>query len=199
MTDYLIILLAYLLGSISTAIIVCRIAGYPDPRTEGSSNPGATNVLRIGGKKAAAVVLLLDMFKGVLAVSVAHWFEVSAPILALTGLAVFLGHLYPVFFGFDGGKGVATGLGVQYAIAWQLGLFVTLIWLFIAKVLKMSSLAALVAMTLAPVFVWWLGLPREILWMQLVITALLVWRHRSNIQRMVNGTEDAINNANKSV
>jgi len=192
MLNYLIIFAAYLLGSVSTAIIVCRIAGYPDPRTEGSNNPGATNVLRIGGKKAAAIVLFADMLKGVIAVLVAAGLGVNIEILALTGLAVFLGHLYPVFFSFSGGKGVATGLGVQFAVAWQLGLFVALLWLFVAKGLKMSSLAALVAMLAAPIFIWFYPMPTEILWMQVVITILLIWRHRTNIQRMLSGTEDSI-------
>ena len=117
-TDYLIILGGYMFGSISTAIIVCRLMGLPDPRTEGSKNPGATNVARLGGKKAAALTLAGDMLKGLIPVLIAQYLQMSPVILAATALAAFLGHLYPVFFGFQGGKGVATALGVIYGLYW---------------------------------------------------------------------------------
>ncbi len=192
MLDYLIIPAAYLLGSISSAIIVCRIMGLPDPRTEGSNNPGATNVLRIGGKKAAGITLFGDMLKGLVPVACVHLFSDSAQLFALTAMAAFLGHLYPVFFGFKGGKGVATALGVQFGINWLLGLSVAAIWLFMAKGLKISSLAALVSMALAPVIIWFIWPSLELLVMQIIMTVILFWRHRSNIQNLISGEESKI-------
>ena len=187
-----LIIFAYLLGSVSSAIIVCRIMGLPDPRTQGSNNPGATNVLRIGGKKAAAITLFGDTLKGFIPVAIAHFVTTSDLIFALTAMAAFLGHLYPVFFAFKGGKGVATALGVQFGLQWQIGLVVAAIWLFMAKGLKISSLAALVSMALAPVVVWWFWPSTELIVMQIIITMILFWRHRSNIQNLISGKEDKI-------
>jgi glycerol-3-phosphate acyltransferase PlsY len=164
----------------------------PDPRTQGSNNPGATNVLRIGGKKAAAITLFGDMLKGFIPVALVHLVSDSALIFALTGLAAFLGHLYPVFFSFKGGKGVATALGVQFGLHWQFGLAVAAIWLFMAKGLKISSLAALVSMALAPVIIWYIWPAPELLVMQIFITVLLFWRHRNNIKNMISGNEAKI-------
>ncbi|RMG37646.1 MAG: glycerol-3-phosphate 1-O-acyltransferase [Gammaproteobacteria bacterium] len=192
MSDYLLIAGAYLLGSVSSAIIVCRLLGLPDPRTQGSGNPGATNVLRIGGRKAAAITLLGDSLKGLAPVLVAHWLVVSPLLLALTGLAAFLGHLYPIFFGFKGGKGVATALGVQFGLYWPIGLSIALIWLFVAKILRISSLAALISQGLAPLVVWWFWPAPELVAMQVVMTLLLIWRHRSNIRNLLSGKEDTI-------
>jgi glycerol-3-phosphate acyltransferase PlsY len=192
---------AYLLGSISSAIVVCRLMGLPDPRSEGSNNPGATNVLRIGGvkgRKAAAITLFGDSLKGLVPMVAAHGLGAGPVVLALTGLAAFLGHLYPVFFGFRGGKGVATALGIQFGLYWPIGLGAALIWLFVAKVLKISSAAALVSMALAPLLVWllWpLHAPSGagvLVGMQVVITVLLFWRHRSNIRNLISGTEGRI-------
>ena len=196
MFEFLIIPAAYLMGSISSAIIVCHIMGLPDPRTEGSNNPGATNVLRIGGKKAAAITLFGDMLKGLIPVACVHLFSDSAQLFALTAMAAFLGHLYPVFFGFKGGKGVATALGVQLGIHWLLGLSVAAIWLFMAKGLKISSLAALVSMALAPVIIWLVWPSPELLVMQIIMTILLFWRHRSNIQNLISGEESKIGKNN---
>ncbi|MGD2118861.1 MAG: glycerol-3-phosphate 1-O-acyltransferase PlsY [Chromatiales bacterium] len=192
MTDFLLILSAYLLGSISSAIIVCRLWGLPDPRTQGSNNPGATNVLRIGGKKAAAVTLFGDMLKGLIPMLVAHFVTTSEPVLALTGLAAFFGHLYPVFFGFKGGKGVATALGIQFGLQWQIGFVIAAIWLFFAKGLKISSLAALISMAVAPMVVWWFWPSTYLIGMQIIITLILFWRHRSNIRNLLTGNEDRI-------
>ncbi|MEO5342928.1 MAG: glycerol-3-phosphate 1-O-acyltransferase PlsY [Gammaproteobacteria bacterium SHHR-1] len=192
MTEYVLILAAYLLGSLSSAIMLCQVLGLPDPRTQGSNNPGATNVLRIGGKKAAAFTLLGDMLKGLLPLLLGHWLGVSVEGLALIGLAAFLGHLYPVFFGLQGGKGVATALGVQFGLYWPIGLVVALIWLFMAKVVKISSLSALVSMALAPLVVWWLRPEGAFLAMQLLISLVLFWRHRSNIQQLLRGEEGRI-------
>ena len=168
----LLIIAAYLLGSVSSAVIVCRLMGLPDPRTQGSNNPGATNVLRIGGKKAAAITLFGDSLKGFFPMIAGHLLGVAPWVLAATGLAAFLGHLFPVFFGFRGGKGVATALGVQFGLWWPIGLGVALIWLFVAKVLKVSSLSALVSMSLAPVIVWLLWPNPALIGMQLVMTGL---------------------------
>ena len=192
MLDSLLILTAYLLGSLSSAIIVCRILRLPDPRTAGSNNPGATNVLRIGGKSAAAITLLGDSLKGLLPLLACHYWQVEVLTFALVGMAVFLGHLYPVFFGFQGGKGVATTLGIQFGLAWQIGGSVALIWLLVAKVMKMSSLAALLSMALAPIMVWLFWPAAELLMMQILMSALLLWRHRSNIRNLLAGTEDKI-------
>lgn len=192
-TESLLIISAYLLGSLSSAIIVCRLMGLPDPRTQGSGNPGATNVLRFAGKTPAAITLAGDWLKGLLPVLIGHLFAVDAPTLGLIGLAAFLGHLYPVFFEFRGGKGVATALGVQFGFYWPIGATVAALWLFMAKVAKISSLAALVSMALAPVIVWlfWPSAPL-LAAIQLIITALLIWRHKGNIERLLAGGEDRI-------
>ena len=183
---------AYLLGSISSAIIVCRLMGLPDPRTQGSNNPGATNVLRIGGRRAAAITLLGDSLKGLLPVLLCHLFGRGPEVLALAGLAAFLGHLYPVFFGFKGGKGVATALGVQFGWHWLIGLAVAGTWLFMAKVARISSLAALISMALAPLVVWLVWPAGELIAAQVLITLLLFWRHRSNIRNLIDGREARI-------
>ncbi|MCU7811593.1 MAG: glycerol-3-phosphate 1-O-acyltransferase PlsY [Candidatus Thiodiazotropha sp. (ex Notomyrtea botanica)] len=192
LTETLLVIGAYLLGSVSSAIIVCRLMGLPDPRTQGSNNPGATNVLRIGGKKAAAITLLGDSLKGFIPMLVAHLFEASPLVFALTGLAAFLGHLYPLFFGFKGGKGVATALGVQFGLHWGIGAGVGLIWLFMAKVVNISSLSALVSMAIAPLIVWLIWPSPALVMMQIVVTLILFWRHRSNIQNMLSGKEGKI-------
>lgn len=183
---------AYLLGSVSSAILVCRLMGLPDPRTQGSGNPGATNVLRIGGKRAAAITLVGDSLKGLLPLLLAHALGLGPQVLAGVGLAVFLGHLYPVFFGFRGGKGVATALGVQLGLYWPIGLSVAAVWLFVAKGLRISSLSALISMALAPVFVWLFWPEPELIGLQLVMTGILFWRHRSNIRKLIDGTESDI-------
>jgi len=186
------VVLAYTLGSVSSAIIVCRLMGLPDPRSEGSGNPGATNVLRIGGKKAAALTLVGDMLKGYLPVALALWFGLDASTVIAIGIAAFVGHLWPVFFGFAGGKGVATELGVLFGLHPVIGALSAAVWLFIAKGLKVSSLAALVAMALAPVFTWyWSG---SLVWALGVaaMSLILIWRHKSNIQRLLNGEESAL-------
>ena len=188
-TESLLVIAAYLLGSISSAIIVCRLMGLPDPRTLGSNNPGATNVLRIGGKKAAAITLFGDGLKGFIPVFIALKLGVSPLILGLTGLAAFLGHLYPLFFGFKGGKGVATALGVQFGFSWMIGAAVAVTWLFVAFGLKISSLAALIAMALAPLMVWYFSRDPALIAIQVIITIILFWRHRTNIRDLLSGKE----------
>jgi glycerol-3-phosphate acyltransferase PlsY len=182
----------YLLGSVSSAVIVCKLWGLPDPRTTGSYNPGATNVLRIGSKQAAAVTLLGDVLKGFLPVALARWFEADPAIAAAAGLAAFFGHLYPVFFGFQGGKGVATALGVLTGIHWGLGLLLAGTWLVVAKLSKISSLAALTAALLSPLYAYWIV---HIPWITAMVTVMagwLIFRHRDNIRRLLHGEEDRI-------
>ena len=190
--DYLLIPGGYLFGSVSTAVIVCKLMSLPDPRTEGSGNPGATNVARLGGKKAAALTLTGDVLKGLIPVLIAHAMQASPVILAATALAAFLGHLYPVFFGFRGGKGVATALGVIYGLYWPVGLLTTAIWLAMALLFRYSSLAALIAMLLAPLGFMWLWPEPPVIIAVVVMTVLLYWRHRSNIANLLSGKEGKI-------
>lgn len=189
MIDFLLVVFAYLLGSLSTAIIVCKLMGLPDPRTQGSNNPGATNVLRLGGKKAAAITLAGDLLKGLIPVLIAHVVTDSSNVIAAVALAAFVGHLFPVFFGFQGGKGVATALGVLLGVSWQLGLILAATWLVIAKVFRISSLAALIATSLAPLYAWMLNLQPAYFAMCFPLCALVIWRHKGNIQRLLRGEE----------
>lgn len=189
---WLLPLLAYLFGSISSAVVVSRLLGMPDPRTVGSGNPGATNILRQGRKAAAATTLLGDMLKGVIPVVIARLFTPDPAILALVAVAAFVGHLFPVFFGFQGGKGVATMLGVYWALNPWLGGAITLTWLAMAAGFRYSSLAALTAALLSPVFAWIILREPVFVAMSSVIAALLIWRHRPNIQKLLAGREDKI-------
>ncbi len=190
---------AYLLGSLSSAIIVCRLMGLADPRQAGSGNPGATNVKRLYGSKPAAITLLGDLLKGFLPVLLANQLGADALWVILIGLASFLGHLYPVFFGFKGGKGVATMLGVMFGLSLPIGLAVAGTWLFVAKALKVSSLSALVATALAPFYIYLLTdmaseTGAEMTWVAVttLMTVILFWRHRSNIERLLKGEESFI-------
>lgn len=200
MQTALAILAAYLLGSVPFAMISSKVFGLADPRTYGSGNPGATNVLRSGKKSAAALTLLGDAAKGWLAVFVAMRFaaadEAGARLIAVVALAVFLGHLFPVFLKFKGGKGVATALGVLLALNVWLGLAALATWLLVALVFRLSSLAALVAATGAPVYAMLLGLPRDWVFTSAVMSLLLIWRHKQNIQNLLSGRESRIG-ANK--
>lgn len=182
----------YVLGSVSSAVIVCQLWGLPDPRTTGSGNPGATNVLRMGSKQAAAATLLGDVLKGWIPVALARWSEADPAIAAATGLAAFVGHLYPVFFGFQGGKGVATALGVLTGIHWGLGLLLAGTWLVVAKLTNISSLSALIAAVLAPIYAHWMLHTPSITVMVAVMAGWLVWRHRDNIRRLLRGEEGRI-------
>lgn len=207
MNTLLATLAAYLLGSLSFAVIVSRVMGLADPRSYGSKNPGATNVLRSGNKKAAAVTLLLDAFKGFLPVVLVKWFGpeygLGAGTLAFVALAAFLGHLYPIFFKFKGGKGVATAAGVLLGISGWLGLFVLLLWIGTVLVSRYSSLGALMAALGAPL-IYIAG--RDLLWemhrpVLLAIGAmclLLVWRHHENINRLIAGKESKVGGKKKT-
>ncbi len=189
---WLAVPIAYLLGSISSAILVCRIMGLPDPRSEGSRNPGATNVLRIGGKLPALLTLAGDMLKGLLPVLVVLHLQPDTTLLGATGLAAFLGHLFPLFFGFQGGKGVATALGVYLGLNWLLGGAVILTWLAGAALFRISSLSALIATALAPAYAAWVFGTLDVAILLAVMTVLIYWRHKANIQRLLAGTEDKI-------
>ncbi|MEP6943034.1 MAG: glycerol-3-phosphate 1-O-acyltransferase PlsY [Betaproteobacteria bacterium] len=191
-----VVLAAYLIGSISFAVVVSKLMGLPDPHGYGSGNPGATNVLRTGNKAAALLTLLGDGLKGFVAVLLANrlgisWGDAS---LATAGaaLAVFLGHLFPIYHHFAGGKGVATALGIAFALAWQLGVALCAIWLAVALITRMSSAASLAAAVAAPVVgLYFLGNGPEA-WALFPIAALLVWRHRGNIRKIVAGQERRI-------
>ncbi len=193
--NLLFISAAYCLGSVSSAIITCKLMGLSDPRTFGSNNPGATNVLRIGGKKAkvaAAITLLGDSLKGFIPVLVAQILNLDVVIVALIGIAAFLGHLYPIFFAFKGGKGVATAFGVILAISHWVALALLITWLIMAFGLKISSISALIAAILAPIFIWFILSSSTFLWMSLFISALLIYRHKSNIKNLLSGSEGKI-------
>ena len=198
-TAWILITAAYLLGSISSAILIARVLGLPDPRGQGSGNPGATNMLRIGGKKAAGFTLAGDMLKGLIPVLIGHAFDLPLNALVLIGFAAFIGHLYPIFFQFKGGKGVATYLGMALGLHWSLGLATAATWLFVAKVLRISSLSALIATALAPLYGFYL-IPyftgethtESLVSLLLLQTLILFWRHRSNIQNLLSGAEGKI-------
>lgn len=191
-----IVALAYLLGSISFAIVVSKSFGLPDPHEYGSGNPGATNVLRTGNRKAALLTLLGDGLKGFVAVYAAQRLGASFGTPAWTvpaaALAVFLGHVYPVFHGFRGGKGVATGAGIVFALHWPLGLTLTVIWLTMAYGFKISSLAALVAAVLMPLGMFYVQGATLTAWAMVPIALLLIWRHRDNIRKLREGQERSI-------
>jgi len=185
MIEWLTVPAAYLLGSISSAIIVCRLMGLADPREQGSGNPGATNVMRIGGKKAAAITLLGDMLKGLIPVLIAQALNVEPIILACVVFAAFIGHLYPVFFGFAGGKGVATSLGVFLGASWMLGLALLGTWFIVYKISKISSMSALIAAVFAPIYAYFIFGLQPIVYIAIAMSIILIWRHTDNIKRLL--------------
>ena len=191
-THMLLPIAAYLVGSISTAIIVCKLMKLPDPRTEGSGNPGATNVLRVGGKKAAAITLLGDALKGFLPVFLASRLDASLAIVGLCAAAAVIGHLFPLFFGFKGGKGVATTIGAVFGIAWLAGLLTITTWLAVSLVFKISSLAALISLLLLPLFLWITTKSLTLTVCGGAIAALVFIRHSANIARIFKGQEPRI-------
>jgi len=196
MQTALVALGAYLLGSVSFAIVVSRLFALPDPRSYGSKNPGATNVLRTGRKSAAAITLLGDGGKGWLAVFLAQlWTGESALggwAVPLAGLAVFIGHLYPVFHRFQGGKGVATAAGVLLGFSPWLGLGTLVTWAMMLAFFRLSSLASLVAALFAPCYVFWAFGLQPLLPVTAAMSVLLVWRHKGNIRRLVAGEESRV-------
>ena len=187
-----LVILAYLAGSLASAVIVCKIMGLEDPREQGSGNPGTTNVLRLHGKTAALLTLCGDVLKGALPVLLLRYVQAPDVFVAAAGLAAFSGHLYPLFFGFRGGKGVATLLGVLLAFHWLLGAAFIMTWLLVALLSRYSSLAAITAALLAPVYCW-LMLPSPYLVAGTgLMSAILIWRHRSNIKNLLAGKENKI-------
>ena len=192
----LIVLGAYLIGSVSFAVVVSRAMGLPDPHGYGSGNPGATNVLRTGNRTAAALTLIGDGAKGWLGVFLAQIaaFRVGAPdwVIPVAALVVFLGHLYPVFHRFKGGKGVATAAGIVFALHWPLGLTLLVVWAIMAFGFKLSSLAALTAALLLPLGAFYVFGNSVLAWAMVAIALLLFWRHRGNIERLFAGKESTI-------
>ena len=182
----------YLLGSVSSAVLVSKLLGLPDPRQSGSGNPGATNVLRLGNKLAAALTLLGDVLKGVLPVLIAKYLDAETTGMALAGLGAFLGHLFPVFFGFAGGKGVATSLGIFLALNPLIAGLQVVLWSLIALIFRYSSLAALVTALATPVLLSWQMSDPVLTGFAMILAALLVFRHRANVARLVQGTESKI-------
>lgn len=187
----LFLVVAYLIGSISSAIIACKLMGLPDPRSMGSGNPGATNVLRFAGKKLAITVLLVDVLKGALPVLLAKWLGVVPALLGWVAFMAFMGHLFPLFFNFRGGKGVATALGGIMVLSWPLGLLSILTWTIVAAITRYSSLAAIVTAALAIVYGHWLLLPPQYLPVMIMCVALVL-RHHKNIRKLLAGTESKI-------
>ncbi len=192
---FAMIIAAYLIGSISSAILICKMLGLPDPRTTGSNNPGATNVLRISNKLTAATVLFLDILKGTVPVWGTYFlyahFGLEEPIfLGVIGVSACLGHMYPVFFSFQGGKAVATALGTLLPIGVGLGVLLIVTWISVAKLTKYSSLAAIVTVSMAPLYVFLLK-PLYV-YPTLMLSALIIFKHKDNIIRLLKGTENKI-------
>ncbi len=202
MMTLVFVICAYLLGSVSFAVLMSKAFGLADPRTYGSGNPGATNVLRSGKKLAAALTLLGDAAKGTVAVLLAQHFAPqdghATVLVADVAMAVFFGHLFPVFLKFKGGKGVATALGVLLALSVWLGLAVLGVWVLMAAVFRYSSLSALVAAFVAPVIAWLLSLPTSWTLAVLVMSLMLIWRHKSNIRNLLIGQESKIGSKKKA-
>lgn len=185
-----LLVIAYLFGSLNSAIVLCKLAGLPDPRSQGSGNPGATNVLRFGGKKLAATVLFFDVLKGVLPVLMAHLLGLDMVWVAATALAAFVGHLFPLFFQFRGGKGVATALGGFLALSPALAAAGLLTWLLVFAISRISSLSALTAAALTPVYSLWLIDSMGARWLILAVAIMLIARHHTNIRRLISGDEE---------
>lgn len=184
----LYIIAAYLLGSISSAIIICWLFRLPDPRTQGSHNPGATNVLRIGGKFPALLTLIGDMLKGVIAIILAKWLNLTVVEISLVMIAVFIGHIYPIFFKFKGGKALATALGAFIALSWQFGAVVIAAWLLLFGVTRISSAGALAVIVAAPIGAWFMLETSYFYAISFMVVILLI-RHKDNIVRLYRGEE----------
>ena len=193
-----LVIVGYLMGSVASAVITSRLMGLPDPRYEGSGNPGATNVLRLGSRKAAVLTLFGDLVKGLLPVLLGRALSASPAVLAVIAVAALLGHLFPVFFRFRGGKGVATGLGAIAGLAWPVALAMVATWIIMALLFRYSSLAALTAALLAPLYAGIFSPQPAFVAAIATISLFVVWRHGSNIRNLFAGTEDRIGAKNKS-
>lgn len=189
------IIVAYLMGSISSAVLICKICKLPDPRTVGSKNPGATNVLRMSNIQTAVAVMWFDMLKGTIPVWGAYFLGIEPILLGFIGVAACLGHMYPLFFNFKGGKAVATAFGVLLPIGLDLGGLLIVTWLIVVKTTRYSSLAAIVAVCLAPIYTWLLK-PAYV-YPVVMLSALIVFRHKDNIVRLLKGSESKISNKTK--
>ncbi|HAE90435.1 MAG TPA: glycerol-3-phosphate acyltransferase [Idiomarina sp.] len=183
----LMILAAYLLGSISSAVLICKLWRLPDPRLSGSGNPGATNVYRVGGKLPAILTLLFDVLKGMIPVWSSYFLGIEPFFLGLIAVAACLGHIFPLYFNFRGGKAVATALGSMFPVAWAMALLLIATWLLVFKLSRISSLAALVTVCLAPFYAYSLKPQHTV--PVIMISALILWRHQANIIRLTSGKE----------
>lgn len=184
--------IAYLIGSLSSAIIVCRIYGLPDPRSQGSRNPGATNVLRIGGRTPAAITLAGDFLKGLIPVLFARWYGFDSNIIMLIGFCAFIGHIFPIYYRFEGGKGVATYIGVLFALNWIVAICWVLVWLIMAGIFRYASLASITAALMAPLYMWIFTQD----WIQVAalsfMSMIVIIRHSTNISKLKKGEESKI-------
>lgn len=183
----LMILSAYLIGSVSSAVIVCRLFSLDDPRFRGSGNPGTTNVYRLGGWVPAFFTLIFDVLKGMLPVWGSYYLGFDPFILAIVAMAACLGHIYPLYFEFKGGKAVATALGAMFPIAWEMAILLIVTWLVVFFVTRVSSLAALITVSLAPIYAYMIKPQYTV--PAIMLTALIIWRHRTNIVRLWRGEE----------
>ena len=185
----IITLIAYLIGSVSFGILASKIFNIADPRTMGSKNPGATNVMRQGNKVAAIFTLLGDMLKATILLLIAKFYGVSDSLIVLISIAVMLGHVYPIYYQFKGGKGVATALGILLGISPVLALSVFIIWIIIFFIWKFSSLAAIGATLSSPIIALWIGLSNQLVFLMCILSLIILVRHKSNIKNLLNGTE----------
>lgn len=183
----LAILVAYLIGSISSAVLICRLFGLPDPRQNGSNNPGATNVYRLGGKWPALLTLFADVLKGMIPVWGSYFLNIPPFYLGMIAVAACLGHIFPLYFHFRGGKAVATALGAMFPVAWEMALLLIVTWLVVFRISRVSSLAALLTVTLAPVYAFWIKPQYTV--PVIMISLLILWRHQANIARLSSGKE----------
>ena len=188
----ILVTLGYLMGSICSAVIVCRLSSLPDPREAGSKNPGATNVLRLGGKRYAALVMLIDLLKGTIPVLIAKALGAEPATIAFTALAAVVGHMFPVFFGFRGGKGVATAIGALLGFNFLIGVIVAATWLLIAKFSRYSSLASIISMSLAPFYTLVILGRMDVLTPLFFMVILILYKHKDNITRLIDGVEPKI-------
>jgi glycerol-3-phosphate acyltransferase PlsY len=189
MMNAIYILFSYLMGAISFGILISHLFSLPDPRTIGSKNPGATNVLRTGKKLAALLTLLGDALKGTLTVGLAQYFELAPMMVGLIAIATLIGHIFPIYYGFKGGKGVATAAGMLFMFSWVLGLTVLAVWIAVFMIWRYSSLAAIIAGSLSPVIGFFYGIDFYELIASSIIALILILRHIENIKRLMNGTE----------